>query len=236
MKEGSRMGLGNVGLNSRFEEEYTRFFELHLKLRVGERARRLKEGHGYAERLFLENVWWSAIGHFEHLHPEYEVTDYKDGFRYLDFAYLRSGMQLAIEIDGYAPHMRNVSRVQFSDHCRRQNDLIIDGWKVLRYSFDDVKENPRFCQQKLQQFMGRWLGDGRRVLEIGWLEKEIIRVFLKSGGALTPTDLADHFGVTTKTARIWLHNMLTKKWVQPVGGSQRIRSYKLNLEGKHYLL
>ncbi|MNI67713.1 hypothetical protein D3C73_1233600 [compost metagenome] len=181
-------------------------------------------------------MWWLAIGNFENLHPEYEVVDYKDGFRYLDFAYLRPGLQLAIEIDGYGPHMRHISRVQFSDQCRRQNDLVIDGWKVLRYSYDDVKENPRFCQQKLQQFMGRWLGQDERVVEVDWEEKEIIRLFLKSSCPVTPTDLANHFGVTTKTARVWLHQMLTKKWIQPVGGSQRIRSYKLNLEGKDYLL
>ncbi|MNF14991.1 hypothetical protein D3C80_2174100 [compost metagenome] len=73
-------------------------------------------------------------------------------------------------------------------------------------------------------------------MEVDWEEKEIIRLFLKSSCPVTPTDLANHFGVTTKTARVWLHQMLTKKWVQPVGGSQRIRSYKLNLEGKDYLL
>ncbi|MNZ35745.1 hypothetical protein D3C78_531490 [compost metagenome] len=77
--------IRDIGLSKRFEEEYTRFIEQHLKLRVGESARRLQAGHGHAEKLFLENVWWLAIGHFEHLHPEYEVMDYKDGFRYLDF-------------------------------------------------------------------------------------------------------------------------------------------------------
>ncbi|SDG29034.1 hypothetical protein SAMN04488542_13340 [Fontibacillus panacisegetis] len=230
------MGVWDTGLNKRFEEEHAGYIEQHLGIRSGERARRLQEGHGHAEKLFLENVWWLAIGNFENLHPEYEVVDYKDGFRYLDFAYLRPGLQLAIEIDGYGPHMRHISRVQFSDQCRRQNDLVIDGWKVLRYSYDDVKENPRFCQQKLQQFMGRWLGQDERVVEVDWEEKEIIRLFLKSSCPVTPTDLANHFGVTTKTARVWLHQMLTKKWIQPVGGSQRIRAYKLNLEGKDYLL
>ncbi|MOA61369.1 hypothetical protein D3C78_1864930 [compost metagenome] len=74
------------------------------------------------------------------------------------------------------------------------------------------------------------------MIEVDWMEKEIIRLFLKSGCSVTPTHVANHFGVTTKTARVWLHSMLTKKWIQPVGGLQRIRSYKLSLEGKDYLL
>ncbi|MNW56583.1 hypothetical protein D3C74_343100 [compost metagenome] len=197
----------------------------------------MQDGHGHAEKLFLENVWWPALGHFENLHPEYEVTDFKDGFRYLDFAYIRQGIQLAIEIDGYGPHMRNISRVQFSDQCRRQNDLIIDGWKILRYTYDDVKEIPRFCQQKLQQFMGRWLGDEPRVIEMDWLEKEIIRLFLKRGAnPVTPGEICKHFGVSSKTARKWLHNLMTKKWIQPLSGTKRIRSYKLDLERREYLL
>jgi very-short-patch-repair endonuclease len=48
-----------------------------------------------------------------------------------------------------------LSRQQFSDQLIRQNHLIIDGWKVLRFSLDDVKERPRMCEQLVQQFMGR---------------------------------------------------------------------------------
>ncbi|MOA24760.1 hypothetical protein D3C78_1454520 [compost metagenome] len=145
-------------------------------------------------------------------------------------------MQLAIEIDGYGPHLRDISREQFSDQCRRQNDLIIDGWKILRYSYDDIREIPRFCQQKLQQFMGRWLGDEQRSIEADWREKEIIRLFLKNAVPITPGDICIHFGVKSKTARKWLHGLMIKGWILPVGGSERIRSYKLNLAGRDYLL
>jgi hypothetical protein len=73
----------------RFEEEYEKFVHYHLKQRKGERMRRLKEGHGYAEKLFAERVWWPAFEKFRDLHPEYEVFDFKDGHRYLDYAFIR---------------------------------------------------------------------------------------------------------------------------------------------------
>lgn len=224
------------GSRHKFDEAHDQFMNGHIQIRRGERARRLQKGHGHAEKLFLDHVWWPAFGHFDHLHPEYEVTDFKDGFRYLDFAYIRPGMQLAIEIDGYGPHLRDISREQFSDQCRRQNDLIIDGWKILRYSYDDIREIPRFCQQKLQQFMGRWLGDEQRSIEADWREKEMIRLFLKHAVPVTPGEVCIHFGVKSKTARKWLQGLMIKGWILPVGGSERIRSYKLNLAGRDYLL
>ncbi|WP_410770696.1 helix-turn-helix domain-containing protein [Fontibacillus sp. BL9] len=219
-----------------FSEAHNIFLERHRTVRQGECLRRLKEGHGHAERLFLEAVWWPAFGQFQYLHPEYEVNDFKDGFRYLDFAYIRVSLQLAIEIDGFGPHWRNISRTQFSDHCRRQNDLITDGWKVLRFTYDDVRESPRYCQQKLQQFMGRWLGEERQVLEADWVEKEVIRLFMRAGGPLTPADLCSYMGVQSRKARRLLKSLMEKGWIQAASGTERVRSYRLNLEGKDFKL
>lgn len=82
-----------------FEVQYEAFLKEAKKNLTGEALRRFDEGHFYAEKLFLQKVWWPAIGDFEFLHPEYEVEDFKDGRRYLDFAYIRQPYRVAIEID-----------------------------------------------------------------------------------------------------------------------------------------
>ena len=87
------------------------------------------------------------MANFYILYPEFEVKDFRDGTRYIDFAYIRQGLKLAIEIDGYTTHASQISRTQFSDGLIRQNDLMIDGWKILRFSYDDVKDRPRMCEQ-----------------------------------------------------------------------------------------
>lgn len=69
-----------------FEEAYNEFISEHASRRKGERLRRLTEGHAHGEKMFLERVWWPAFGHFQQLHPEYEVYDFRDGSRFLDFA------------------------------------------------------------------------------------------------------------------------------------------------------
>ncbi len=47
---------------SQFESSYQAWLEYHLSRRSGERLRRLKEAHGYGERILVENLWWPAIG------------------------------------------------------------------------------------------------------------------------------------------------------------------------------
>ncbi|WP_261303298.1 hypothetical protein [Paenibacillus andongensis] len=75
-----------------FDASYEKFMHLQMKTRSGESLRRLQEGHGHAEKLFLEQVWWPAVGRFDFLHAEYQVSDFKDGDRYLDFAFIFAGL------------------------------------------------------------------------------------------------------------------------------------------------
>lgn len=217
-----------------FEDEYAKFLDGHLKKRKGERLRRLQEGHGFAEKLFAERIWWPAFGQFRHLHPEYEVYDFKDGSRFLDFAYIRPNMRLAIEIDGYGAHSRNQSRSQFSDQWVRQNHLIIDGWSILRFSFDDINEKPRLCQQILQQFMGAAFGEEGTHSETSLMENEVIKLARRLSRPLTPQDCCAHFQIENKYARRLLRNLAEKQWLKPASGIVRIRSYELNTDGQKY--
>jgi hypothetical protein len=82
-----------------FDEAYSRFILHHLKHRKGEAKRRLKDGHGHAEKMFLELVWWPALGNFNQLHPEFEIQDFQNGFRYLDYAFIREPFRICFEID-----------------------------------------------------------------------------------------------------------------------------------------
>lgn len=201
----------------------------HLAKRDGEGYRRLKEGHGHAEQLFLRQVWWPAFGSFTDLHPEYEVRDFRDGTRFLDFAFVRHSLKLAIEIDGYGPHASQISRTQFADQWTRQNHLIIDGWKILRFSYDDVKARPRMCEQILQQFMGRYLGcETQTEMRLNYVEKEVIRYALSLNRPLTPQDVCEILSVKNAKARQILKTMLEKSLIQTVGkGSLRIRKYSV---------
>ncbi len=216
-----------------FEEEYQVFLNTHIQSRTGERLRRLKEGHNQAEMLFLKQVWWPIYYHFNYLHPEYEVDDFKDGKRYLDFAYIRPGIRICFEIDGYGPHLKNISRWQFADNLERQNQLVIDGWKVIRFSYDQVKEKPRRCQQIVQQVIGQWLGDELDRTELTYYEKEVLRLAVRKGEAIFPKEVFACLKLSDKTARKVLSQLVEKKMLIPASGTKRVRSYRLGNHIKH---
>ncbi len=111
------------------EKLYVNWLEAHCTTSRGERLRRLQQVkiQGYAEKLFWLNAWWPAMGSVENLHPEYEVADFKDGSRYLDYAYIQGDFRACFEIDGFGPHWKDMGRAAFSDERMRQNHLIIDG-------------------------------------------------------------------------------------------------------------
>ncbi len=218
-----------------FEEDYQAFMNAHLQARTGERLRRLQEGHSQAERLFLEQVWWPSFYHFQYLHPEYEVNDFKEDIRFLDFAYIRPGIRICFEIDGYGPHLKNISRWQFSDNLERQNQLVIDGWTVIRFSYDQVKEKPRRCQQIIQQVIGRWLGEELDQISLSFVEKEVLRFAIRKGEELYPIELQKYLKLSDKTVKKVLSQLVEKKMLTPASGVKRVRSYRLGNQVKHLI-
>lgn len=228
------MGMGEEGMS--FDRAYAEFMQAHLEAGKGERLRRLTEGHGHAEKASLERVWWPAVGSFEWLHPEYEEADFKDGFRYLDFAYIRFPYRISIEIDGYGPHHRDISRAQFADQLMRQNHLVIDGWRIIRFSYDDIAEKSRRCQQTIQQWMGMWFGGDRQRAILNGSEHKLVNMAISRQSPITPEGAGEYLGISTRQARTLLHRLVSAKVMVPESGSKRIRSYKLNPDGKHLFL
>ena len=211
-----------------FSEAYEAFMDSHLERRSGERLRRLRDGHGHAEKMFLNNVWWPTFHQFAYLHPEYEIHDYKDGYRYLDFAYIQPHFRVAIEIDGVGSHWRNISAWKFSDHCQRQNHLVIDGWYVIRFTYSQISEQPRLCQQTIQQLIGRWLNSAASKDQLTVFDREIIRLAVLSINPITPREVCFQLGIGPDYAHRLLRALVQKQWLQPARGVSRIRSYQLH--------
>lgn len=80
----------------------------------------------------------------EELVPQFEVF----GGRYrLDFAL--PGRKVAIELDGYEFHS---TREQFTNDRKRQRELELDGWRVVRFSGSEVNADAAGCVRQAAQF------------------------------------------------------------------------------------
>lgn len=222
--------------DSDFSAHYKKYMAYQLRHGKGDRLKRLKEGLGVAERQFLQKVWWPMFGNFERLHPEFQVLDYKDGLRYIDFAYIRSSFRVAIEIDGYGPHSRDITQAQFWDDLQRQNHLIIDGWLLLRFPYMAVVSYPRECQRTIQQLFGIWEGSLGAVDDLTVWQREVFRLAIRSPGPITPSDVCRSLHISGDLARNTLHQLVDTRWLVPDGGTARIRRYMLHPSRKHVRL
>jgi len=221
------IGLMIGGLRMIFDRAYSIFLEKHLDESSGLRKERLLRGLGFGEHLFLKDGWWPAIGSFDYLHPEFMVRDFREGYRFLDFAYLRPPHMLDIEVDGFTPH--NMDRRQFSDERDRQNFLVMDGWKVFRFSVDKLKERPRESQMQLQQILGI-LYNEKGILDSLLSPQELILIEHagRYGDTFTPSQVAEWLGVSVRQARTHLYNLVGKGHIAPSSGTKRIRTYTLS--------
>lgn len=62
------------------------------------------------------------------------------------------GLRLAIEFDGFAYHS---GRVEFDSDRSRQNDLLLAGWTVLRFTWRQVMGDPRDVLRQIQVAVDR---------------------------------------------------------------------------------
>lgn len=220
-----------------FQTAYEAFILCHARQRTGQAAERIRGGLQHAEKTFLECVWWAVFHNFDGLYPEYEVQDFQDGYRYLDFAYIQPHFKIAIEIDGLGPHWKNISGIEFADHWRRQNHLLIDQWKVLRFGYYDVEKRPRGCQQTIQQLLGGLTGNvGGALQTLDAVDREIVRLALGAGRPITVGDVNRHVNLARKASARHLKNLVQRNWLQVERGLSRVHSYRIHDSKTHILL
>ncbi|MBO9598724.1 MAG: DNA-binding response regulator [Cohnella sp.] len=215
-----------------FEERYEAWLAGQRKMRKGESLRRLNEGHGVNERLFAETIWWPAIGNFEFLQAEYEVSNFRGGCYYLDHACIRHPYLIDWEVDDFSSHAKNMNRREFEYERQRQNELILSGWQVYRIPLDAIKERPKQVQQFVLQVMGKLYGIGSRDQPaLPLKQREIIRLGLRLQRPFTPLEASEWIGVSDRYARELLRELIQQGLLEAAGGSSRIRSYRLTQRG-----
>jgi hypothetical protein len=215
------------------EELYESWLDDQRKTRKGEALRRLNEGHGHSEKLFAQSIWWPAIGHFDFLHAEYEVANFRDGSYFLDYAMVRPPHKVNWEIDDFSSHAKNMDRRGFDYERDRQNQLVLDGWKVFRFPLDKIKERPRQCQQFVMQVMGSLYGGNVGDMPtLSLKQREIMRLALRLQRPFTPLEVCIQLDIGNRHARDQLHQLVRMNLLEIAGGHKRARSYRVSIQGR----
>jgi len=213
---------------SEFEIQYGAWLNVHRADRTGESLRRLENGLGYGEKLFLEQIWWPVVGSLDHLFPEYGIVDDGERERFIDLAYIRSPYRIAIEIDGYGPHVKNIDRYQFGDGLMRQNQLVMEGWKPIRFSVTDLEQRPERCIRFIRSMLGQWYGRQHIHIPITSRERQLLTFAVFSHAFVDSSVIAAEFGIRREHAGKWLRKLYAKGLLTPVKIGKRIHRYRHN--------
>ncbi|WP_135551200.1 hypothetical protein [Paenibacillus cymbidii] len=141
-----------------FEDTYRSWLQKHITTSRGERLRRLKERHGFGEKCLLQHGWWPVVGSLADLHPEYPFVTPNGNHISMDIAYLRAPKPTCLEADDFGSHARDADRGSFSRGLDRQNEIVLAGWNILRFSLDKLKGKPLECQNHIRRMLLEWYG------------------------------------------------------------------------------
>jgi superfamily II DNA or RNA helicase len=88
------------------------------------------------------------------LAPQHPVADIYGNTRYIDFALRTIAARIAFEIDGLTWHVPDPARVRdYEDALLRQNSLILQGWRVFRWTDRQVADEPERVKDQLARFL-----------------------------------------------------------------------------------
>ncbi|MDO3408368.1 DUF559 domain-containing protein [Saccharibacillus sp. CPCC 101409] len=206
-----------------FESAHDLFIGTHLRERSGERRDRLERGHREAEKLFCQNVWWPLRQNFDHLHPEYEVTDWRGLHYFCDLAWITPYARLIIEIKGYGPHVQDMDRRKFCRELNRETFLTAMGFQVISFAYDDVARRPDLCITLLRMMLGRYASrSGHEDVSSIW-DREIIRLACTLGRPIRPVDVRQHLRLNHRTAICCLNSLCERGIFEGEAGARNKR-------------
>jgi len=218
---------------SSFEAAHSSFIQQHLKQRSGERRGRLERGHAHAEKLFAQNVWWPLKGHFNQLHPEYEVLDWRGRSYFADYLFESKLAKIIIEIKGFGEHVSNMDRNKYCNELNRETFLSAMGFHVISFSYDDVASRPELCIFLLRSILSRFEFTSSNVERVFFADHEVLRLAVMKARPIRPIDVAKHFSIDHRTAVNHLKRLCQKGWLQPMlrASGQRILYYQVTKLG-----
>ena len=214
---------------SNFDVEFERWIQKNINSDRNPRRRELLEKgllHGSME--FLQSIWFPTIGNFDHLYPEWEVRDFNNGYRYLDFAYMPGGVKGCIEIQGFGPHARDLDVKRFKDLRKRDGFLAIDGWTILPIAYLSIRDEPKQCEAFVLSFIGKFISTDVPS-DLTWLEAETVRFSRRKLRPITPLELSEHLRISDRHARRVLKNLVDLQLIEVISGTKRGRTYGLKL-------
>ncbi|MGO4541281.1 helix-turn-helix domain-containing protein [Paenibacillus sp. 2TAB19] len=187
--------------------------------------------------VFLEQVWGAAFDYnYDGLRAEFPFIDHKGGQRFADFVFVKNGIRLAIELDGFTTHASQITPGEFNDHLTRQNALVLSGWLLLRFSAWQAAHDSQRCIAQIKQAIGHWWSvayNGQSGYDAKLWETRktlLIQLARRRDAKLKPSEVAREFQISNRTAIDWLRRYEREGiFCGQTSGQRRITFYTLSI-------
>lgn len=206
-----------------FAVEHERWIKRHLDQRQGERKDALKRGHGYGNRMFAEKIWWPLMGHFNGLHPEYEVRDWRGRSSFVDFMWISGSLRFAFEIMDYGSHGKD--RTKYRMDLNRSLFLQSQECRVIAISLDELKENQAFIQAILRNMLVPYLASlanqsDTAIRKFGKVERQLMRLAIRHNRIIRPAEAARELELHKQTVIKHCRELVHKGKFRAVTGTE----------------
>ncbi len=218
-----------VTLENTFDVAVSAWLNRHMANATEQQLRRMKGGLTHASWEFLRLIWWPFRGHFDDLIPEMMIHEFKGGVYYVDFVYVRGGVRIFLEIQGFGPHWKDITDERFALEKRRDLYMIALGNVVLNIAYKDIVERSDMILSLIKMVLSRYemLSDLTTLADIE--ERALLRFFVRQQGIARPVDVETSMQINHRTAKRLLNKACESGWLEAVGGptGKRTATYRL---------
>jgi very-short-patch-repair endonuclease len=214
-----------------FEIEHDQWIKNHISKRHGERKDALIRGHGYGNRLFAEKIWWTIMGHFTGLHPEYEVKDWRGRSYFVDLIWILGGLRFVFEIMDYGSHGKDRSKYRMD--LNRGLFLQSQECQVISISLDELKENPSFVLAMVRSILAPYLTAadekiGTEHRKFRKIERQLMRLAIRNNRIVCPPSAANELDIHKQTIIKYCRILVEKGKFRaiPTGVTGKIYKYE----------
>jgi superfamily II DNA or RNA helicase len=192
-------------------------------------------GNSSSEDSFIElfcDTFGADKGQYVYL--QYPMVDIYGRHRTIDFAVNLPDGKVAIEVDGNTWHQPGIiSTDKYHDDLLKQNSMVHEGWRVYRWTSDQIDKSPERVKDELVTFLGqsplfRYIEDALPPQQGG-----IIELMDHQEEALENLDLMRE---EQKTIALIFHATGTGKTVTAVSDAKRFGKRTLFIAHRHELV
>ncbi len=211
-----------------FEVEHEKWIRGHLAKRQGDRKDALRRGQKFGNRMFAEKIWWSLMGHFVGLHPEYEVRDWRGRSYFVDFVWILGGHHFVFEVMDFGSHGKD--RTKYRMDLNRSLFLQSQGCHFIAISLDELKENPSYILNMIQSILAPYLAattkrSGDVIHKFSKIERELMRLAIRNHRVIYPSKAARELELHKQTVIKYCRRLVEKGKLRAVAAENSGRIY-----------